>query len=238
LLWLVAGLFLGTILVAAAVLLTVLATGGSVLGPSPREKAALAENKQLKDAAEAAKGSNQVSLKAKDEKIAKLDGDINDLRAKLSQKRPEPPPQDDGWSGSLRGGTFGKTANGAERQTRAEKELKIAQKRLEEKANQIAKLQEENKGLIEKLAKAATGTNPNSSQSKDPDKKKDPIKPSPPNDADRENAASKKLETAKIRYKNGDKEKAISLLKDLTKDYAGTKAADEGEKLLASWMKE
>src|SRR5262249_45643719 len=94
--WLMAGLFLGTVLVAAAVLLVELATGHGILGVSPSEKSALAENQQLKEAAQSAERTNQLALRTKDEQIRSLQTDLNNAERKPAGKAIDPPKEEPG----------------------------------------------------------------------------------------------------------------------------------------------
>ncbi|HEV3142831.1 MAG TPA: hypothetical protein VGZ47_02990 [Gemmataceae bacterium] len=240
LMWLMAGLVLGTLFVTAAVLLVELTTGQGLLGKSSSEKAALADAQRLKEekeAAESAERAAQNIIRAADERNLRLERLLEEARKKPGPEKHTPAPANVG-----RWGWAPQLIQGSREPEVLQKQLHEAWRQLAEANKQIERLKAKNKEPENKPAKNGGPATPkddsNTSQSKEPDKKKEPIKPTPPTDADKEKAASQKLETAKMKHSSGDKDKAIELLKDLLDKYSGTKAAAEAEKLLAIWMKE
>jgi hypothetical protein len=227
LLWLVAGLFLGTILVAATVLLIELATGHGLLGPSPAEKSALAEIQQLKEAAQSAERSNQSSLRAKDERIRSLESDLENARRKPSAEVKGPPAQKIDFWDLLQ--QMGKGMEG--KQTKEIKaKLDQANKDLAEAKKESEELRKKNKELEGKLAKGNDTTPPK----EDPKKTvKNPNKEPPKETAhDKEKEATEKLKLIKQNLDQIPKEKSKERLSELIKNYAETEAAKEAQKLL------
>ena len=230
-LWLVAGLFLGTILVAAAVLLIELATGHGLLGPTPTEKSALAENQQLKEAAQAAERSTQLSLRAKDEQIRNLQADLENAQKKASQAPKVPPPQkNDFWEIILQ------MANGREQKQAKETkgQLAQAQKDLAEARKENDELKKRNTELEGKLAKGTEAPPPKEDPKKTKPKDTNPKTDTPKNDA----PSSLEEENAKAQFEkarglvDSNKDMAIKLLKKLIDDHPKTQAAKDAKKLL------
>ncbi|HLW66925.1 MAG TPA: hypothetical protein VKS79_16540 [Gemmataceae bacterium] len=225
LLWLVAGLFLGIVLVVASVLLIELATGHGLLGPSPTEKAALAENQQLKDAAQTAERSSQASLRAKEERIRSLESDLENAHRKASPASKDPPPQkkDDFW------GLIYQMGRG------------IDQKKAKELRHQLVQAQKENEELKKRIkeleAKLAKGNDapppmedPKRTKPKDPNPKTDTPKNDTPSSLEEDNAKSQLDKARKL--VDSDKDAAIKVLNKIIEEHPKTRAAEEAKKLL------
>jgi hypothetical protein len=235
-LWLMTGLFLGFMLLAAAVVMIEIIAGHGILGIGPSEKAALAENRRLlqeKDNAEKNQRDAEASQKASAQRIKTLEQDLADAKAKGNTDAKDPPADSD-WLTDI----LTEFANAAQLQ----KEKKELKSKLEDKNKELAKAKDELKerdatikDLNEKLAKA-NGSNPPKEdpkkiKPKDTDTKKDTPKNDTPSDLEEDNAQSA-LKRARDAIKNDDKKAAEKILKEIIDLHGKTKAAKEAKEEL------